>query len=366
MTSLLQRYSVAFWSAVRRLLRRWGRRVRASTWLADWVYPPEPVRDADAAYRDFNGWYFGLLDQQERMLADRPRMAFYHEAITRHIKPGARVIDLGTGTGILAAWAAQRGAAVVHALDHSAILAQAEELAAHNGIERVNFVAVHSSEFHLDEPVDVILHEQMGDYLFDEAMVANVCDLRDRLLKPGGLILPSRFEWYCEPVQLHESRRVPFIWQMPVRDYDYSCLRSQRPDEPEYYRLASCDLGLVERFLGEPVPTLTFDLHTVQEGDLGSEVLIRREVTQAGTLDGLVVYFGLKLDDDLSLSSSPCDPGRATHWGFRILRTDTEAVEAGDVIAIVLKVGRWSDPDSWEWTHAVERGAGAAAGGEGP
>jgi protein arginine N-methyltransferase 1 len=41
----------------------------------------------------------------------------------------------------------------------------------------------------------VILHEQMGDYLFDEAMVTNVCDLRDRLLKRGGLILPSCFDF---------------------------------------------------------------------------------------------------------------------------------------------------------------------------
>ena len=48
--------------------------------------------------------FFSDLHTQERMLADKQRMAFYHEAIERKIKTGDRVIDLGTGTGILAAF----------------------------------------------------------------------------------------------------------------------------------------------------------------------------------------------------------------------------------------------------------------------
>ena len=94
------------------------------------------------------------------MLSDEPRMAFYHKAINRHIKPGNRVIDLGTGTGILAAFASRQGAAKVYAIDHSSIIEHAQRLAAENGIENVNFEDVHSSKFYLDEPVDVILHEQ--------------------------------------------------------------------------------------------------------------------------------------------------------------------------------------------------------------
>ena len=43
-------------------------------------------------YRDFNGRYFSGFYEQERMLADQPRMKFYHAAIQRHIQPGDRVI----------------------------------------------------------------------------------------------------------------------------------------------------------------------------------------------------------------------------------------------------------------------------------
>ena len=205
----LQRLSVRACFQVRRLLARVWTWIEARPRLARWIYPSS---SADADYRVYNGRMFASFHEQERMLADQPRMSFYHAAVSRHIQPGDRVIDLGTGTGILAAFAARRGAAHVYAIDHSEILTHARTLAAANGITQVEFVSAHSSAFSVDAPVDVILHEQMGDYLFDEAMVANVTDLRDRVLKPGGLILPARFELFCEPIKVNDGRVVPFIW----------------------------------------------------------------------------------------------------------------------------------------------------------
>jgi protein arginine N-methyltransferase 1 len=331
--------------------------VRARPRLAAWLYPAEPT--PEARYREFNGRYFASFHEQERMLADQPRMNFYRAAISRHIQPGDRVVDLGTGTGILAALAARRGAKKVYAIDHSAILAHARTLARHNGIEHVAFVATHSREFKVEEPVDVILHEQMGDCLFDEAMVANVTDLRDRMLRPGGTIVPSRFEFYCEPIKIRDARLVPFLWEMNVQGYDYSCLERNRPQEPSYYHLCSSDLGLVEHFLGEPEPALTIDLHTVNETDLPHDLHFARTVVHAGRLDGYAVYFRARVDDDLCLGSGPLDPGRAPHWGFRILRTDRDDFAAGDVIEIHLKVGRWPELDSWRWSHVKRSASGA-------
>src|SRR5687767_11975833 len=122
--NFLQRLTVRVCSGLRRMLfgaREWiGARPR----LALWIYPREGC-SADADYRDYNGRMFASFHEQERMLADQPRMAFYHAAVARHIQPGDRVVDLGTGTGILAAFAARRGAAHVYAIDHSSILTHA-------------------------------------------------------------------------------------------------------------------------------------------------------------------------------------------------------------------------------------------------
>jgi len=346
----LQRLSVGAFSALRRLLDRVRAWIQSSRSLAAWVYPGAGD-NSEASYRKYNGWYFAKLGEQERMLADRPRMSFYNSAIERHIRPGSRVVDLGTGTGILAALAARRGAAKVYAIDHSRILRHARKLAGHNKLENVEFIASHSKEFSLDEPVDAIVHEQMGDWLFNEAMVANVIDLRDRILKPGGLILPSRFELYCEPVKLRDERHVPFIWELNVHGYDYSSLEWNRPQEPGYYHQRGCDCGMVEHFLAEPEPVLSFDLQTLGREGLPGEVRFTRTVARAGRLDGFAVYFVARVDDDLRLSSSPLDPGRAPHWGFQILRCGREHFDAGDAIDATLSAERWPDPDSWRWRH---------------
>jgi protein arginine N-methyltransferase 1 len=354
----LQALSVRFFSVLRRLVARCRTWVGERPGLARWIYPSTGHR-ADADYRAYNGQMFACFHEQERMLADQPRMAFYHAIIARHIQPGDRVVDLGTGTGILAAFAARRGAAHVYAIDHSEILKHARTLADANRIENVEFIAAHSTEFSADEPVDVIVHEQMGDCLFDEAMVANVTDLRDRVLKPGGLILPSVFDLYCEPMKVQDTRLVPFIWELDVHGYDYSCLERERPQEPGYYHLVSSDPTLIAHFLGEPEPALSIDLQTLTESELPSEIAFTRTVVNAGRLDGLVVYFRARVDDDLSLGSGPLDPQRAPHWGFRILRCERDDFAVGDQIEVRLSVGRWPELNSWRWSH-VKRAAADA------
>ena len=342
--------SIRFFTILRELLARARAWVERRPRLSAWVYP-RGLSGREAGRRDHNGRMFADFHEQERMLADPRRMAFYAAAIARHVQPGDRVVDLGTGTGILAALAARRGASVVYAVDHSAILGEARELALANGLERVQFVPLHSSAFTAEEPLDLIIHEQMGDCLFDEGMMASVTDLRDRLLRPGGMILPSAFEFYCEPVKVRDERLVPFIWELNVLGYDYSCLERSRPQNPGYYNLASSDRGLVEHFLGEPEPALRLDLLTVDERAMPGSVTFTRRIVRPGRLDGFAVYFRARVDGDLELSSSPLDPHRAPHWGFRILRTDRDHFEAGDEITVTLTVGAWSDPDSWRWTH---------------
>lgn len=303
----------------------------------------------------FNRNYFSNLHEQEKMLADRHRMDFYQAGINNVVKPGATVLDVGTGTGILAAFAEKRGAKKVYAVDHSGpVLKIAQKVAASNRLSRVEFIRKHTSEFRLkgEEKVDIILHEQMGDVLFDEDMVKNVCDVRDRLLKPGGRIFPSCFDLFVEPIKIDEVRHVPFIWDLNVHGIDFSCLRNddKREDE-EHYHLRSCDPRLVEFLLAAPEPVYSLDLHTLVEEDMPHTLTFSKTIVHPGQLDGFAVYFRARGGKDLTLSTGPHDPNRAPHWGFRILRDGPTSFKLGDVIEVTLSVGSWADLNSWRWSH---------------
>ncbi len=344
----LQRCSVRVFTAI-------GNRMKAvQAWilrhprLANWIFRSEAEADFERYAAD-NRLIFSQYAEQERMLADRPRMDFYEAVIERHVGPGDRVVDLGTGTGILAAFAVREGASEVYAIDHSSIIEEARLLACHNQVERVTFCSQHSSRFTVGEPVDVIIQEQMGDVLFDEDMVANVLDLRDRILRKGGRILPARFELYCEPVQLREDSAVPFIWELTVKGFDFRPLEGSRPHERHYFTYSSTDPTLVDHFLCEPTPLISFDLHTLRKAELAMQWSAALPVVKGGRMDGYAVFFRALVDDDLSLTTNPRDPGRAPHWGFRILRTERMPVETGDVIDMTLSADHWPDLDSWSW-----------------
>jgi hypothetical protein len=68
---------------------------------------------------DFANYFcsYAQLYHQKQMLADHNRMAAYHAAIMGNadVFKDKVVMDVGTGSGILAAWAAQAGARRVYA-----------------------------------------------------------------------------------------------------------------------------------------------------------------------------------------------------------------------------------------------------------
>ena len=151
-------------------------------------------------YDLMNETNFAGLSEHEEMLSDSVRVQAYHQGIHRNVQPGDVVVDLGTGTGLLAFMASRAGAKKVYAVEHSDVIEIAREIARHNGFTNIEFVQTNSREFTPPEPVDVVLHEQMGDELFNENMVQNLLDVRDRFLRPHGRI---RSEEHTSELQSH-------------------------------------------------------------------------------------------------------------------------------------------------------------------
>ncbi len=292
---------------------------------------------------------FSGLSEHEEMLSDSVRLHAYHQGIHRLVQPGDVVLDLGTGTGLLAFMASRAGAAKVYAVEHSDFIEVAREIAAHNDIANIEFVQASSRDFTPSEPVDVVLHEQMGDELFNENMLQNLLDLRDRVLRPGGRLLPARFRLFVEPVSFHESMRVRRIWNIDLPDdIDLS--------GTEYSPVAArFDHGRTEQFwarpgsvasaVGAPEPILEFDLHSLESAEsLQLDHVVERRATAECIVDGFCVWFEAEFDDETVLTTSPLAP--VTSWGNRVFRLDEE-IASGDVVRCHVNLGDLVEPGSW-------------------
>ena len=301
----------------------------------------------DATYDLVNETEFSGLSAHEEMLNDTERVAAYHAGIHRHVGEGDVVLDVGTGSGLLAFLAARAGAATVYAVEHSDFIAVAREVAVRNGITTVRFVQRHSRDYTPPEPVDVLVHEQMGDELFNENMLDNLLDLRDRVLAPGGRILPARFRLFVEPVTFHDAMRVRRFWNTPLPDgIDLSGMADAAAgfDDGRMEQLWVRP-GSVAATVGEPAPVLDFDLHTLASVDALAPVHdVTRTATEAAIVDGFCVWFEAWFDDETVLTTSPLAP--VTSWGNRLFRLDEE-VAAGDELAYRVDLGRLDEPSTW-------------------
>lgn len=303
-------------------------------------------------YSMFNAHSFANLYWHDVMLADTVRMETYAHAIDKLVKPGMVVVDLGTGSGVLACLAAQRGA-TVHAIEHTQMIERAQVLAQKNNLSNITFHRMHSKDFNPSQKVDVILHEQIGMHLIDEDMVENIIDLRDRVLKPGGLILPGHFELFLDPIELRADRVMPYLWEQRFHGLDFS---SFRPEPVPWlsgngYDKRALEPDDVGKVLAKECSLLRLDLHTMATATLPTRWSMSRKLQKSGRLDGLAMYFKAGFDDEVFFLTGPSQT--RTHWTPRLFRTEAQKVKAGQTIGCEVNAGNPTNADTWTWQHSI-------------
>lgn len=151
------------------------------------------------------------LQQHLDLLMDWDRGSSLRALVRETVSPGMRVLDAGTGSGILALWAAQQGADVI-AVDRLEYPV-AMEMARRNGLaDRIRFHQCDLEELHPDVlggRVDVILAMiYWNDPRRDEPQSDLARKLIERCLAPGGRAIPDAVEYSVTghdwPAQEHQ------------------------------------------------------------------------------------------------------------------------------------------------------------------
>ena len=247
------------------------------------------------------------------MLSDAGRLTAFREAIRSTIEPGHRVLDVGTGTGVLLSYAASRMPSQLTGIEVNPSLASAARSAL-GQIPNVDIFEGLSFDYSADRPPDVVLCELIGPLGLEERIVEVCGDIKRRL---GGnpIFIPSEIQLYVVAV---DSPALDRTLTRRITELTKNAFAGYRPEPIVDLFLAELSttpfLGSTASVVGAPMVAQKYVL-----GHDTHSTLHRTLDFQPGRPFTYVnVYFQARLSDDIVLSNCVTDP--INHWGRWFLR----------------------------------------------
>lgn len=278
------------------------------------------------------------IDWHREMLADRRRVCDFGRAVRRAVRAGDVVADIGTGSGLLALTAASAGAGRVYAIDRGPVLEVARQIAVDNGLaERITFVRGEAGDVELPERVDLIVGEIIGSFGIEESICEVFSACRERLLKPGGRLLPDHLELSVAPGAIGSEL---LTWSESVRrdlGLDLRSLEALARHTPAGVRAGP------EHLLAPGAVVLRLDL--TRDTDVAPEGQASFVTCRPGRMCGLVGWFRALHDGHSIHTTWP--PDRGSSWSHAFLPVGEPVdLEAGQRVDVTLV---FDDPFiSWE------------------
>jgi protein arginine N-methyltransferase 1 len=286
------------------------------------------------------------------MIADRTRVAAYTEALRQAVRPGCTVLDIGTGTGFFAMLACRLGARKVYAVEPDGVIQIARQVACANGCEdRIEFIQDISTRVELPERVDVIVSDLRGVLPWYQQHIATIADARERLLTPGGVLIPQQDR----------------LWAAVVESPDFYAkhVGHQPEDSPDFDMSAARCIGTNAwaKFRARPEQLLTsarrwatIDYRTETDKDVRAQMAWT--VARSGTAHGLVAWFDTILTQNVGFSNAPGEKPLLYGNAFFPLQQPVD-VSKGDAIAVSLQANLLTDEYIWRWNTRVTSAQGA-------
>jgi hypothetical protein len=272
-----------------------------------------------------------IVDEHRHYLQDEVRLTALRRAIQESVTPGAVVVDLGSGTGILGLLACQAGAKRVYSIEESSLIELAREICQANGFaDRIRFIKRLSTRVDLPEPADVILADQVGHFGFEAGLFDYFSDARRRFLKPSGVTIPQRITFCIAPVE-HEPlwQQVEF-WNRSPMGFDVRPARALASNTGYPVKLVP------EQLLGLSVEPFSVDPSTSDSQPLHFGCTL--PITRTGTLHGLGCWFVAQLSPSVTMSNSPLREQRVDRRNVFFPLDRPVPVQVGDSVTVTMQI----------------------------
>lgn len=290
---------------------------------------------------------FSSLNVQKNMLQDSVRNTTFQRAIHAAVRPGDVVVDLGTGTGILAMWAADAGAGRVYAIEETDVALVAEAVIKANGYaDRISVIRSNSGRLELPERADVLIAELVGHFLFEEGIVEYMADVRERLVKPGARIVPVAARVFAAPVELPTGFAELSYWET-WKSPDLSLIRKMAANS------AYVETVGPEALLAEPALLFDVDFHHDKPGIRVAEATF--SIDRRARFGAIAGWFRLDLGGDIILPTGPSDP--PTHWQQCLFPVENSVIlSPGESLTCRVTLEPLCDGTRWRWEVSSQPG----------
>lgn len=243
-------------------------------------------------------WHFTIVD-------DARRNEDYDAAIRRAVRPGARVLDIGAGTGLLAMMAARAGAAEVISCEMNGAIAEAAaEIVEANGLaDRIRVIARHSCDLdpaELGGPADVLVSETISNDVVGQGWLPALADARARLCTRDAKVIPART---IARVALAYDEGLAQERMGEVDGFDLSGFNALARTR---YQLRADSERLQRR--SAPADLFDFDF---QGAAMPGERASAKLVADGGEINGIVQWIAIGLDAETWYENAP---GERSCW----------------------------------------------------
>ncbi|WP_076591150.1 methyltransferase domain-containing protein [Herminiimonas arsenitoxidans] len=159
--------------------------------------------------RELESCYLGQfipVHYHHNMLMDNRRMSGFKAAIDHLVAPGAKVLELGGGTGVLSWFAAAKAEKVWCVEYNPDLVVEAKRFLAHNvNGDKVEVIQGDAFEYLPPEPVDVVICEMIHVAMLREKQVQVIESFKQRYLEKFGgplpIFIPEAMIMAVQPLQ---------------------------------------------------------------------------------------------------------------------------------------------------------------------